>query len=122
MCEEQKGNLYCVDCDQYLCNDCGKKHKKGRKTANDKVIQASEKESVISEPFCPDHSAQKLDIFCQSCNKPVCLACATLNHQGHSYQSTLQLGVTARSNIQNTINQVNLFVQSFEILVKLKPL
>ena len=80
----QPGLKYCKQC-EYLCQQCYDDHSKSRFY---KVIPLSEGEAFIkskvpAHPSCHRHKHQFLDLFCPTCNMPVCVTCSQGDHRGH---------------------------------------
>ena len=78
---------YCKQC-QYLCKQCYDEHSKFRVTKSHIVIRASEgdafpKSKVPPYPPCHRHKNEAVDLYCRTCNMPVCVTCSQSDHQGH---------------------------------------
>lgn len=79
---------YCVDCNEYLCQDCYAFHKKLKAVQHhvllDKQNMPSEKLKAkvkdICEEKCPSHTDKVTEYFCQSCDELGCTACITTKH------------------------------------------
>ena len=79
---------YCTDGCQFLCKQCYDDHQRIRFTKNHQVIPASEggrfvKPRYSAHPPCNRHKHYVLDLYCRTCNIPICTTCCQLNHQGH---------------------------------------
>ncbi|XP_065889278.1 E3 ubiquitin-protein ligase TRIM45-like [Dysidea avara] len=84
----------CINCTLCLCEDCNKCHRKKNKTHD--VVQLNEaclpmatggagvqpKEKII---YCPKHTKNELDYYCETCDKIVCLYCTVKDHVGHTH-------------------------------------
>ena len=78
---------YCKQC-EFLCRQCYDDHSKARVSKSHQVIQASEGEAFIKSkvppyPPCYRHKHQLLDLYCRTCNIPVCVTCSQGDHRGH---------------------------------------
>ena len=60
----------CVDCESYLCQDCNKVHSKKNKTHD--IVALGQ-----STLYCPEHKKNELDYYCETCEKLLCIYCAT---------------------------------------------
>ena len=83
----QPGLKYCKQC-EFLCQQCFDDHSKARVTKSHQVIQASEgetftKSKVPPYPPCHRHKHQLLDLYCLTCNIPVCVTCSQADHRSH---------------------------------------
>ena len=83
----QPGLKYCKQC-EYLCKQCYDDHSKSKFTKSHQVIPASEGEAftkakVPPYPPCHRHNHYVMDLYCRTCNMPVCVTCSQADHQGH---------------------------------------
>ena len=85
----------CVDCELYLCQDCNKYHSKKNSQHNIVPLGDAFSEKVL---YCPEHRKNELDYYCETCDKLLCINCATkksmLNiHMSYSTRWQLSIGV-----------------------------
>ena len=83
----QPGLKYCKQC-EFLCQQCYDDHSKARVTKAHQVIPASEgeaftKSKVPPYPPCHRHKHYVVDLYCRTCNMPVCVTCSQGDHRGH---------------------------------------
>ena len=83
----QPGLKYCEQC-EFLCQQCYDDHSKARVTKAHQVIPASEgeaftKSKVPPYPPCHRHKHYVVDLYCRTCNMPVCVTCSQGDHRGH---------------------------------------
>ena len=83
----QPGLKYCKQC-EYLCKQCYDDHSKSRFYKSHQVIPASEgeaftKSKVPPYPPCHRHNHYVMDLYCRTCNMPVCVTCSQGDHRGH---------------------------------------
>ena len=79
---------YCETGCQFLCQKCYHDHSEYRITKSHKVISADQFQvstdiNKNTYPPCHRHKHQMVDIYCRSCNIPVCTTCSQANHRGH---------------------------------------
>ena len=79
---------YCKDGCQFMCQQCHDDHQSIRITKKHQVIPASEGETFIkpkNQPYppCNRHPHQLIDLYCRTCNIPICTTCNHANHKGH---------------------------------------
>ena len=84
----QPGVKYCKKC-EFLCQKCYDDHRKSRVTKSHQVVTASEgeaftKSKVPPYPPCHRHKHQLMDLYCCTCNIPICTTCSHGNHSGHT--------------------------------------
>ena len=80
----QPGLKYCKKC-EFLCHD---DHSKPGITKSHEVIVASEGESFTKSkvppyPPCHRHKDYIIDLYCSTCNIPVCISCSQSDHRDH---------------------------------------
>uniref|UniRef100_A0A6I8P0H9 Tripartite motif containing 36 n=1 Tax=Ornithorhynchus anatinus TaxID=9258 RepID=A0A6I8P0H9_ORNAN len=75
----------CIDCNANFCNECFKvNHPWGTVKAQHEYVGST----TISRPkviMCPEHEAEKVNMYCELCKRPVCHLCklggSHANHQ-----------------------------------------
>ena len=85
ICEQAPGTHFCLDCEQYYCDNCKVLHKKQKYARSHEFQLATE---VIPEvkSKCDDHN-ETYTFFCKTCNVPVCSRCVTGKHNGHKFSA-----------------------------------
>ena len=83
----QPGLKYCKQC-EYLCQQCYDDHSNSKFYKAHQVIPASEggafvKSKVPPYPPCHRHKHYVMDLYCRTCNMPVCVTCSQGDHRGH---------------------------------------
>ena len=86
-CEEVAVSFCTKGC-EFLCQLCDDEHRTSRRTKSHKVVTVSEgeefiKSSVPPYPPCHRHNHQVLDLYCRTCNIPICTTCCQVNHRDH---------------------------------------
>ncbi|KAI8498629.1 hypothetical protein Bbelb_238310 [Branchiostoma belcheri] len=95
VCEEV-ATCGCVVCEEFLCEDCARTHRRAKRTrGHDEVIGVAElSQQLISKarsfkstslPMCPKHGDEKLKFYCETCQSPICRDCTVLQHKDHKY-------------------------------------
>src|SRR6218665_1316210 len=86
--EELVGNMYCIDCEQILCERCSKSHKKTKFSQNHKVVvlgsRLNAQEFNSRNSYCEHHPKELIKMFCHKDNVAICLICCVESHQSHS--------------------------------------
>ncbi|KAI8498630.1 hypothetical protein Bbelb_238320 [Branchiostoma belcheri] len=112
-CEEHVANFGCVVCEEFLCDDCGRVHRRGKRTRDHEVIGVAElKEQLITKtssvksrslPMCPKHEDEKLKFYCETCQSPICRDCTVLQHKDHKYDLLAGVVSDVRAKIKNNL-------------------
>lgn len=81
----------CVDCGEFLCENCYSVHKRIRQTKEHKILTISELlesktgEDLHRPAFCGIHRSEQLKYYCDTCNEAVCRDCVLIEHRQHKY-------------------------------------
>jgi len=78
--------LYCVDCNQKLCEACSRPHKRWRGGAHHvRALGAELSAELIQQraSYCDQHKDERLKLYCHDCSINVCLMCFAVDHAGH---------------------------------------
>ncbi|XP_061191356.1 uncharacterized protein LOC133199556 [Saccostrea echinata] len=90
--KEAEAKGFCVECKDYLCQDCWNGHRFTKFTLNHEVISlegASEEEldkqcrEQTEHSNCSTHPGEGLRYYCKGCEVKVCTDCILLDHQNH---------------------------------------
>ncbi|XP_078589151.1 E3 ubiquitin-protein ligase TRIM56-like [Branchiostoma floridae x Branchiostoma japonicum] len=95
LCEEGPAVQGCVVCEEFLCEECSRTHRRYKHSRDHEVVSVVKlKEQLISKmrsfkssslPVCPKHRDEKLKFYCEQCKHPICRDCAVLQHKDHKY-------------------------------------
>ena len=92
-CKNVEAIGYCPQCNMFFCHSCNKIHKSWHQTSSHKLIgidevssKTAQMVSVKPEPVinCSSHN-RPLDIYCVSCDQPICYLCTIKDHKGHNH-------------------------------------
>ena len=107
-CEADTAISVCEECHDMLCRLCADHHKKYIKTRKHRLVEigsqavpeVSRKETDVQPnpkftrfahkpPFCdlPDHEENRVDMYCKSCDKVLCVKCAVTQHNGGNHDN-----------------------------------
>ncbi|XP_038059085.1 E3 ubiquitin-protein ligase TRIM56-like [Patiria miniata] len=83
----------CMDCDQFLCQECRETHESLAATAHNIYSLAQFESGEIAYksklrehiPNCSKHLDQKLEVYCDTCNQLLCRRCSVTDHSGHAH-------------------------------------
>ena len=111
--------LYCIDCQEYVCQNCSNSHKPGHQIVYSSRVPA--RPSPISPPmpssrttyspsiseneYCKEHSSEMLQYFC--CDSVLCYSCIIEGHQHHQHNSIKEIYTQIEPMLDNLISKVN---------------
>ena len=88
MCSTEKGSWKCVECKQFLCNNCKVLHTKVPLLKNHQIIPAEETDIAIDRlVFCEKHAGQAIIRNCRDCEELLCLTCKETTHESHKAET-----------------------------------
>jgi hypothetical protein len=87
--EKKTAVMFCVDCDDRLCETCVESHRRIRVFRNHRVVELGENvNDDISarkvKVFCDKHTDKVLELFCFECKAAICLMCFVMSHKSHN--------------------------------------
>ena len=94
---------FCVECCEFICKDCTKQHKFGRKTLSHELVPVGDGKVKSSETaktllkmphkpmHCVLHKDETLKCFCETCRTLICFSCMFMEHSGHTYDRIEQV-------------------------------
>jgi len=83
--------VYCVECQQKLCQTCESYHKKLKITASHQMIKLGEESNIdtLSEVMsfmnCDRHKGDQVRIYCLECKVAICTMCYIESHNSHAW-------------------------------------
>ncbi|CAG2209537.1 unnamed protein product [Mytilus edulis] len=83
VCVSAPGSHYCIDCEEYYCENCKFVHNRQKLSRNHQFQKASD---LIPEgkSRCSEHK-EELTLLCNTCNVPVCTSCVAGKHNKHDF-------------------------------------
>ena len=99
---------YCIECEEFICNDCEENHKKKRKLLNHELIKVSHLtvSSLLTKhnpSLCPRHPKEPLDLYCQACHIITCRLCFLTGHVGHTCTDLDQVADSNKQELQQCL-------------------
>ena len=78
--------MYCVDCDQKLCEQCSRPHRRMKGEAHQVKSLGAEMEQELIQlrrSNCDKHKDKRLELYCYECKENICVLCFAVNHRQH---------------------------------------
>ncbi|XP_063436138.1 E3 ubiquitin-protein ligase TRIM71-like [Mytilus trossulus] len=116
ICVSASGSHYCLECEQYFCDNCKGFHKRQSVTKNHQFQSSSD---VIPEvkSKCKDHN-EDVSFVCNTCNTAVCSSCVTGSHSGHAFSKLLdsisQLKETNTTDLRSKVDEATQNMKQIE--------
>ncbi|XP_071135986.1 tripartite motif-containing protein 2-like [Mytilus edulis] len=119
LCESDENiTVKCIDCDQFLCENCSSVHRKIKTCKDHKVIEYTKSETLNENPtfkitknsFCTIHKEEILRFHCIQCEEPVCRDCKITSHDGHKFEDLQNRVQNASDWISSYSNGIDLEV------------
>ncbi|KAL0830219.1 hypothetical protein ABMA28_003671 [Loxostege sticticalis] len=116
-CEDtEPATSYCVDCAEYICDNCVHAHQRLKITKDHTIkskeeaqaeLQAAQGARAAHDMFCRDHVQERLTLFCETCDRLTCRDCQLQHHRDHKYQFSTEMAAQARANISSLLSEVS---------------
>jgi len=79
--------MYCVDCNQKLCEQCSRPHRRMKGGAHQVKPLGAEVEQELIQlrgSSCDKHKDEQVKLYCSDCNENICLMCSAVKHRNHN--------------------------------------
>ncbi|XP_071144982.1 protein wech-like [Mytilus edulis] len=104
ICVSASGSSYCLDCEQYYCENCKILHTRQKLSTTHEFKEATDFIPEVKSK-CIDHN-EAFTFVCVDCDVPLCCCCVTEQHNGHKM-----------SKLKDTISQLKTKLEQ-ELLIK----
>ena len=99
---------YCIDCEEFICNDCEDVHKRKRKLCHHELLHIKNLNissflTKTKPSFCPRHPKEPLDLYCQVCHTITCRLCVLTGHVGHTCTDLDQVADSNKQELQQCL-------------------
>ena len=77
---------YCVDCNQKLCDQCSRPHRRWKGGAHQVKPLGVEVEQELIQlrgSSCDKHKDKQVELYCHDCKENICLTCSAGSHKNH---------------------------------------
>ena len=110
----KEATSFCCHCCDFLCKKCKHYHLYMclSQDENHEILELANyttgkfKIHVPSQK-CPQHTQNELDIFCNECQRLVCLDCAQKDHQDHKKGSLDEMSEEEKNELQNLMSGID---------------
>ncbi|CAC5405068.1 TRIM28 [Mytilus coruscus] len=120
ICVSAPGSQYCLECEQYFCENCKTFHIRQKLSKNHQFQSSSD---VIPEgkSRCKEHN-EDVSFVCNTCNVAVCSSCVTGSHTGHAFSklkdSISQLKEKNKKDLQRKVHETTQNMKKMEESLK----
>ena len=99
---------YCIDCEEFICNDCEDMHKRKRKLCHHELLHIKNLNissflTKTKPSLCPHHPKEPLDLYCQVCHTITCRLCVLTGHVGHTCTDLDQVADSNKQELQQCL-------------------
>ena len=112
---------YCVDCEEFICNDCEDIHKRKRKLFHHELfrinhLNVSSLLAKTKPSLCPHHPKEPLDLCCQVCHTITCRLCVLTGtgHVGHTCTELDQVADSKKQELQQCLLPVTTAISELQ--------
>ncbi|XP_071141922.1 E3 ubiquitin-protein ligase TRIM71-like [Mytilus edulis] len=131
VCVSAPGSQYCIDCEEYYCENCKLLHNRQKLSRNHQFQKVSDR-IPEGKVRCRQHK-EELSLMCNTCNAQICTRCVTGKHNGHTFSQIVDILIQLRGdnetklhgktneanqNIKKIEDSLNVFDNSVESVIK----
>ena len=101
--------MYCVDCNQKLCEQCSRPHRWMKGGAHQvKPLGADVEQELIQlrGSSCDKHTDEQVKLYCHDCNENICLMCSAVKHRNHNCGEIPEVAESFRQRIDDDAEQI----------------
>ena len=114
---------YCVDCDQKLCEQCSRPHRRMKGGTHQLRSLGAELEQELIKlrrSYCDKHTDKQVELYCYECNENICLMCSVVKHRHHETTEITEAAKTFSQQINSDAQQVSSFMHNVQEKVQQK--
>lgn len=101
---------FCNSCQIGLCIECINKHVNNLPSRPHNIVPFTDRTVQLEFPKCSIHPNQKCETFCQICDVPACIQCATGPHKGHTVLDINGPIERKKETIKKETNEIEKFI------------
>jgi len=105
--------MYCIDCNQKLCEQCNRPHRRMRGGTHQVKPLGGEVEQELIQlrgSSCDKHKDKQVELYCCGCNENICLMCSAVKHRNHNGIKMPEAAENFRSGIEDNGAKSNLLL------------
>ncbi|XP_061177597.1 E3 ubiquitin-protein ligase TRIM45-like [Saccostrea echinata] len=105
--EEEEATDICLICQEFLCRNCTKYHRRNLASRTHKIVSLNEPKAVIEltsllrNENCQEHPDRKVELYCNDHGKPCCTLCISTEHRRCDSIDDIQKAVERIKNSDN---------------------
>ena len=100
----------CVNCGENMCDHCSKAHKNSRLSRSHQVVDIGGELTDIHfklwSSFCEKHSDKQIELFCDDCQKVICIKCCLIEHKSHNISDIELMAEKFRQKLQGDVERI----------------
>lgn len=109
-CDTPNPSLHCDICEQYVCKECEKEHVSNQSIMH-KVVPFTLKGCIT---ICKLHLSHLCDQFCEQCCIPICMVCASTEHNGHEFTEVVVKLERKRIDLERDLEELQKIKPTFK--------
>ena len=101
--------MYCVDCNQKLCERCSRPHRKmkgGAHQVKSLGVEVEQELIQLRASSCEKYKDEQVKLYCHDCKENICLMCSAVKHRNHNSIEIPEVADTFRLRIDDEGNQI----------------
>ena len=97
--------MYCIYCQQNLCDHCSQSHRNMKDSAQHTQIQVG---VLAGSPAarCKQHESEVVTVYCHKCKLAICMTCCITSHKTHKYSGIAEAARDQLIRAQNDTEKV----------------
>ena len=113
LCDQRSipATVYCIDCCQKLCRNCGNPHRKMRGGPHDVIPLESVTHELDKRRYCEEHKDERIKMHCFDCKMNLCIMCCFAMHKSHKCEQIETVAEQFSKYIDDEVNQVTSHIE-----------
>jgi len=121
--EMKMATVYCLECEQKLCQGCEEYHKTFKVTRRHKTVELGSEPLPLKLPLntCEKHADKYLEVYCFKCKLVVCMICYINTHSKHKCSGVNEIAGELQEQMASDVGKITGGVdQCREMLTKIE--